>query len=505
MGLFEHFPYANFHELNLDWLLQKMKELSARMDALDGGNIRDELADLLQQMIRDGSLAALLQAIALDGRLVTGKYLETVPAQPSHYTVYPDLTRLSAGQIYDLYDAMQGENFVKTEWGTDETGLELSYYTFTCDTERRTYITQQGVQTGEHAYYRNLADTANRLVLFSGIHGNEKQSVWALYHIVRAILAGDGPIFEYLKHNVNIIVVPCVNPWGINNNERVNSRDVDINRNFPYGWDDYTPPANAVGGKGSAAGSEKGTQLCMAALYSINTRQEHNGAVIIDAHDFQANTTTYAGRFAVSAATEPELRIALDKAGMVMLDYLESAYPDYIADAARPIQVTNLYDAPTLENWAYHQGFRYTMLQENRTNLTGTQYDEASHNCVWASLSLAVCSVAVPFIGHHKQYLIDSLANIGMDKTHNLVEIVEAMPPRATFTVGVYSADTLLEDMPVDIRGALTIDSGNWADDRVIRLTYQTFDLTTRTFTAVAYGVAGALTISEWTELQPVT
>ena len=27
MGVFEHFPYANFQELNLDWLLKKMREL----------------------------------------------------------------------------------------------------------------------------------------------------------------------------------------------------------------------------------------------------------------------------------------------------------------------------------------------------------------------------------------------------------------------------------------------------------------------------------------------
>lgn len=32
MGLFEHFPYTNFHELNLDWLLNKVKDLANRMD-----------------------------------------------------------------------------------------------------------------------------------------------------------------------------------------------------------------------------------------------------------------------------------------------------------------------------------------------------------------------------------------------------------------------------------------------------------------------------------------
>lgn len=27
MGLFEHFPYTNFHELNLDWILKTVKDL----------------------------------------------------------------------------------------------------------------------------------------------------------------------------------------------------------------------------------------------------------------------------------------------------------------------------------------------------------------------------------------------------------------------------------------------------------------------------------------------
>jgi len=32
MGVFEQFPYANFHELNLDWLLKKMRELDKKLD-----------------------------------------------------------------------------------------------------------------------------------------------------------------------------------------------------------------------------------------------------------------------------------------------------------------------------------------------------------------------------------------------------------------------------------------------------------------------------------------
>lgn len=32
MGLFEQFPYTNFHELNLDWILKKVKEFDERLN-----------------------------------------------------------------------------------------------------------------------------------------------------------------------------------------------------------------------------------------------------------------------------------------------------------------------------------------------------------------------------------------------------------------------------------------------------------------------------------------
>lgn len=35
MGLWDHFPYTNFHELNLDWIVTKVKELNAKVLELD--------------------------------------------------------------------------------------------------------------------------------------------------------------------------------------------------------------------------------------------------------------------------------------------------------------------------------------------------------------------------------------------------------------------------------------------------------------------------------------
>ena len=60
MGLFENFPYANFHELNLDWILKKIKELDNKVDSIEDrilaqakqytdeqvGELRTDFADL---------------------------------------------------------------------------------------------------------------------------------------------------------------------------------------------------------------------------------------------------------------------------------------------------------------------------------------------------------------------------------------------------------------------------------------------------------------------------
>ena len=48
MGLFEHFPYSNFHQLNIDWVLEKVKYCLAQVEAFATRleNAEDDIADL---------------------------------------------------------------------------------------------------------------------------------------------------------------------------------------------------------------------------------------------------------------------------------------------------------------------------------------------------------------------------------------------------------------------------------------------------------------------------
>lgn len=56
MGLYEHFPYSNYHELNLDWILTKVKEIQSTIDTINSwketfsASINQQIANLITQV-----------------------------------------------------------------------------------------------------------------------------------------------------------------------------------------------------------------------------------------------------------------------------------------------------------------------------------------------------------------------------------------------------------------------------------------------------------------------
>jgi protein MpaA len=62
------------------------------------------------------------------------------------------------------------------------------------------------------------------LYLSSGVHGDEPASIWGLLEWAEA-----NP--QILKKD-SVVILPCVNPWGMVNNVRVDIRGRDLNRMF---------------------------------------------------------------------------------------------------------------------------------------------------------------------------------------------------------------------------------------------------------------------------------
>lgn len=73
-GVFENLPYSNFHELNLGWLLETVKEMASQYDDLD--TILDDLEAAV-----NGNTAAIASLNTRFQRLENGEYIENyIPA-----------------------------------------------------------------------------------------------------------------------------------------------------------------------------------------------------------------------------------------------------------------------------------------------------------------------------------------------------------------------------------------------------------------------------------------
>jgi hypothetical protein len=88
------------------------------------------------------------------------------------------------------------------------------------------------------------------ILLTAGTHGNEYTAFYALYQFLDLLVKRwhEFPHLAYLRKNVRIVTVPIINMWGFANQKRQNVNGVDLNRNFPYRWEQYNPESAQPGG-----------------------------------------------------------------------------------------------------------------------------------------------------------------------------------------------------------------------------------------------------------------
>lgn len=65
MPVFENFPYTNFHDLNLDWILNKVKELDEKVNGDFDAIIESYIEAHLSQFLLEASYDAATETITL--------------------------------------------------------------------------------------------------------------------------------------------------------------------------------------------------------------------------------------------------------------------------------------------------------------------------------------------------------------------------------------------------------------------------------------------------------
>ena len=109
-----------------------------------------------------------------------------------------------------------------------------------------------------------ITQTKPTIILTAGLHGPEPEAVHTVYHLMEDLCNNylENEQLEYLRNNVRFVIIPICNPWGYVNSKYCNSRSVDLNRNFEYGY-----RANGIGSissnnySGESFNSEAETQI----------------------------------------------------------------------------------------------------------------------------------------------------------------------------------------------------------------------------------------------------
>jgi hypothetical protein len=94
------------------------------------------------------------------------------------------------------------------------------------------------------------------MVISAGVHGDEKVGQYAMYRMAKYLCENwNNPHLSYIKSEVELVILPCVTPYGYENRKRWNFNGININRNFDYKWNQYTS-VDANDQKGTAPFSE---------------------------------------------------------------------------------------------------------------------------------------------------------------------------------------------------------------------------------------------------------
>lgn len=144
MGVFEQFPYTNFHELNQDWIIRIVKELSVKwsefqayvLDYIKNLDIDEEIKEAIivhvNQMIADGEINAMItQAIASEipdssapvfvssTRAMTDQEKVYVLTTTGHIYAFNGSTFYDTGLVYNVDSSTWYSNNGVLTTGTD--------------------------------------------------------------------------------------------------------------------------------------------------------------------------------------------------------------------------------------------------------------------------------------------------------------------------------------------------------------------------------------------------
>lgn len=195
-----------------------------------------------------------------------------------------------------------------------------------------------------------------KILLSSGMHTYELPASFGLARWIKEYMESSDAVFQYMRENVQISLIPIVNPWGWNqtpNKKYGNVNGVNPNRNF-NNWDDawadfpeYSPDPsspnyNEWNVKGSEPFSEAETKV-IANWLKANT----DAQFWIDCHTGAGVSRANSGDvWCIYVADSNILANKIQSAATAIGGYIQQTYsstPKYDIDTDNPNSIKSMY------------------------------------------------------------------------------------------------------------------------------------------------------------------
>lgn len=121
-----------------------------------------------------------------------------------------------------------------------------------------------------------------KVIIVAGQHGFEKNAPYATYYFMKDLCenTSKSEILRWMRANIDFIVIPCANPWGIDNYEYVNANHVNLNRNWGVeNWSKTITDTTSSQYQGEAAFDQPETSAIRDVILA-----NKDASVIIDFH-----------------------------------------------------------------------------------------------------------------------------------------------------------------------------------------------------------------------------
>lgn len=189
-----------------------------------------------------------------------------------------------------------------------------------------------------HVYGFSYGDLSKPTIYIQGtIHGKHE---WRCGHWLKRFMEiinspnglPQAEMIYKIRTRFSFYIIPCLNPFGYENDKYRNANGVNLNRNFPPYWEDYETPQHVVDAgypneEGPAPFSEVETQMVRDVV------MEHKPSLFIDCHTWGGHEGSNLQVTDSSHKYLPHLRDANDSLGLTInrndlnFDKLTDLYP----------------------------------------------------------------------------------------------------------------------------------------------------------------------------------